>query len=227
MQRTGRVAEKAQLRGDERSSTTALVSRGDARERLIRATIDLSWTSSYGAVSVDAICERAQVRKGSFYHFFASKDDLVVAALDAHWETRRPVLDELFSASRPPLQRLARYFAHIPERQAEIRGQYGRVLGCFHNAIGSECVQRPPAVAAKAQEISLALRRYLETALRDAQAAGALPPGDPVAAAKSLSAFVQGALAQARVHDDLELLRQLPQTGWLALGLAGPPQQST
>jgi len=198
------------------------VSRSDARERLIQATIDLIWTASYGAVSVDAICERAQVRKGSFYHFFASKDELVVAALDAHWSSRRPILDEIFSASRPPLERLDRYFAYVVERQGAVKAQYGRVLGCFHNSVGSECVQRPSEVAAKAQAIILALRRYLETTLRDAQADGLIPPGDPAEAAKNLFAYIQGALAQARVHDDLDILRRIPQTA-LALVRAAPP----
>lgn len=199
------------------------MSRSDARDRLIQATIDLIWTSSYGAVSVDAICERAQVRKGSFYHFFASKDELVVAALDTHWSARRPRLDEIFSPSRPPLQRLTQYFAYVGERQTEVRGQYGRVLGCFHNAIGSECLQRPADVAAKAQEIIVSLRRYLESTLRDAQAAGELPPGDPAAQAKNLYAYVQGVLAQARVHDDLELLRALPTAAFALLGATPPP----
>lgn len=194
------------------------MSRSDARDRLIQATIDLIWTSSYGAVSVDAICERAQVRKGSFYHFFASKDELVVAALDAHWSTRRPVLDEIFSPSRPPLERLTRYFAYLVERQGEVRGQYGRVLGCFHNSIGSECLQRPADVAAKAQEIIVSLRRYLESTLRDAQAAGQLPAGDPGEGAKNLYAFIQGVLGQARVHDDLELLRTIPRAAFALLG---------
>lgn len=198
------------------------MSRSDARERLIQATIDLIWTASYGAVSVDAICERAQVRKGSFYHFFASKDELVVAALDAHWSSRRPLLDEIFSASRPPLERLDRYFAYVVERQSAVKAQYGRVLGCFHNSVGSECVQRPSEVAAKAQAIILALRRYLETTLRDAQADGLIPPGDPAEAAKNLFAYIQGALAQARVHDDLDILRRIPQTA-LALVRAAPP----
>lgn len=198
------------------------MSRSDARERLIQATIDLIWTASYGAVSVDAICERAQVRKGSFYHFFASKDELVVAALDAHWSSRRPILDEIFSASRPPLERLDRYFAYVVERQGAVKAQYGRVLGCFHNSVGSECVQRPSEVAAKAQAIILALRRYLETTLRDAQADGLIPPGDPSEAAKNLFAYIQGALAQARVHDDLDILRRIPQTA-LALVRAAPP----
>ncbi len=190
------------------------MSRSDARDRLIQATIDLIWTSSYGAVSVDAICERAQVRKGSFYHFFASKDELVVAALDTHWGLRRPQLDDIFSASRPPLERLTRYFAYVVERQSGVKAQYGRVLGCFHNSIGSECVQRPTEIAAKAQEIILSLRRYLETALRDAQAAGLIPAGDPAEDAKVLFAYVQGVLAQARVHDDLEMLRRIPQTAF-------------
>lgn len=201
---------------------TRRVSRSDARDRLIQAAIDLIWTSSYGAVSVDAICERAQVRKGSFYHFFASKDELVVAALDAHWSTRRPLLDDIFSASRPPLERLRLYFAYVVERQSGVKEQYGRVLGCFHNSVGSECVQRPTEIAAKAQEIILALRRYLETALRDAQAAGEIPPGDPAEGAKVLFAYVQGALAQARVHDDLDILRGIPQAAF-ALVRATPP----
>ena len=197
--------------------------RTDARERLLQAAIDLIWTSSYGAVSVDAICERADVRKGSFYHFFASKDELVVAALDAHWASRRPFLDEIFSASRPPLERLARYFAYVVERQTTIKASYGRVLGCFHHSVGTECVQRPADVASKAQEIIVALRRYLETALRDAQAAGLVPPGDPAVEAKNLFAYIEGALAQARVHDDLEVLRRIPETAF-ALVRATPPR---
>lgn len=201
------------------SSTPA---RGDTRDKLIRAAIDLIWTSSYGAVSVDAICERAGVRKGSFYHFFSSKDELVVAALDAHWETRRPLLDDVFSASRPPLERLARYFEYVVERQSTVRATYGRVLGCFHNSVGSECVQRPAEIASRAQAIIVSLRRYFETAIRDAIAAGEIPPGDPEADAKTLFAYVEGALAQARVHDDLEILRRLPRTAF-ALVRATPP----
>lgn len=196
--------------------------RSDARDRLLQAAIDLIWTSSYGAVSVDAICERADVRKGSFYHFFSSKDELVVAALAAHWETRKPFLDDVFSASRAPLDRLTRYFDYVVERQTAVRGTYGRVLGCFHNSIGSECVQHPTEIATKAQEIIVALRRYIESALRDAQAVGAIPPGDPVADAKSLFAFVEGALAQARVHDDLDILRRIPRTAFAMIGAPVP-----
>jgi TetR/AcrR family transcriptional repressor of nem operon len=191
----------------------------DARERLIEAATSLIWQSSCAAVGVDAICEEAGVKKGSFYHFFASKDDLVVAALDTHWEKRRLILDGLFSPSLPPLERLRRYLSHSFVRQTAIRKQYGRVLGCFHNSVGTECIQTAPAIAAKVQEVISMHRRYLETTLRDAQAARVLRRGDPAADAQTLYAYVAGTIAQARIHDDPEILKTLPATGFALLGI--------
>jgi len=203
----------------------------DARERLVQATIDLIWRTSYGAVSVDAICEKAGVKKGSFYHFFASKDELVVAALDTHWESRRAVLDSIFSPSVPPLDRLRRYFAHVYERQTAVKKEYGRILGCFHNSVGIECIQQEPAIAAKVQEVLSTYRRYFETTLRDAQAAGAMRKGDPAADAETLFAYVEGALGQARIHDDVEILRRLQEAGFAILGIttaqAAPPRRTS
>ena len=53
----------------------------NTRERLTDAAMDLIWENSYAATSVDAICDRAGVKKGSFYYFFKSKSELAVAAL--------------------------------------------------------------------------------------------------------------------------------------------------
>lgn len=143
-------------------------------------------------MGVDAICDKAGVKKGSFYHFFTGKDDLVVAALDAHWQVRREAFDSMFSPSVAPLERFRRYFAHVFERQTEVRKKYGRVLGCFHNSVGTECIQSLPAIAAKVQEVLSSYKRYFETAIRDGQAAGDLPKGDPVAEAAMLFAMSIG-----------------------------------
>src|SRR4051812_45016808 len=102
----------------------------DAKEKLTEAALGLIWTSGYGATSVDDICEKAKVKKGSFYHFFKSKAELEIAALEAHWQRSRHLLNELFAPTVPPLDRLDGYFDMILQRQGELLAQYGSVLGC-------------------------------------------------------------------------------------------------
>lgn len=189
----------------------------DARPRILEATIDLIWLGSYGAVSVDAICERAAVKKGSFYHFFKSKDELVIAALETHWRGRKPTLDALFSPTLPPLRRLGGYFDHVYRRQLELRAKYGRLPGCLFCKLGLE-LGKQSEIGKTVQEILSNYAKYYENALISAAAEG-LPLIDIPAKAWSLFAFMEGVLAQASIHDDPELIRDLKQSAFRFLGL--------
>lgn len=191
----------------------------DARERIVAATIDLIWIDSYGAVSVDAICDRAGVKKGSFYHFFKSKDELVIAALDAHWLARKPTLDALFSPSVPPLERLGNYFDNVYRRQLELRGKYGRPPGCFYCKLGLE-VGKQSEIGKKVQDILATYTKYYESALMAAAAEG-VPIVDIPAKARALFAFMEGVLAQASINDDVEIIRDLRNSALRFLGLPG------
>jgi TetR/AcrR family transcriptional repressor of nem operon len=189
----------------------------DARERLIEATIDLIRPGSYGAVSVDAICDRAGVKKGSFYHFFKSKDEAVIAALDHEWQTRKPQLDALFSPSVPPLERLRSYFADVVERQTMLHARHDRVIGCFYAKLGIE-VGAESDIGRKVQAILATYTKYYESALRDAAAAG-LRIDDIPGKAASLFAFMEGVLGQARIHNDLGAVRRLGEAAFAFLGI--------
>src|SRR5438445_9410781 len=68
----------------------------DMKDRLMEAAMELMWQNSYGAASVDAICERAAAKKGSFYYFFKSKSELAAAALEADWQKKRAEMDSRF-----------------------------------------------------------------------------------------------------------------------------------
>ena len=105
--------------------------------------------NSYGATSVDAICEQAGVKKGSFYYFFKSKSDLAAAALDADWKRHRVQLDGMFSPTVPPLERLERYFEFNYERLLAIQKECGAVLGCPLDALGSEVCTQDTCFAAR------------------------------------------------------------------------------
>src|SRR6202162_866048 len=93
----------------------------DAKERLMEAVQELIWTGSYGSTTIDQICEKAGVKKGSFYYFFDSKADLALAAIIEEWETRRPELDSVFSPTIPPLERLRKYCEFGYRFQSEMR----------------------------------------------------------------------------------------------------------
>lgn len=191
-----------------------------AKARLIEAAIELIWQDSLGTVTVDAICDKANVKKGSFYHFFASKDELVLAALDANWESRRPVLDRIFSATEPPLDRLRNYFKYVYTRQMELKGNWGCFVGCFYTAVGMGCAKQNPEIARKVQSILANYTRYYESALRDAVASGAIDDRDVSAQARSLFAYMEGVLAQARIRNDTEILRTLGKSAFEFLGIS-------
>ena len=59
----------------------------NSRTRLLTATIDLVRANGYAATRVDDVCAAAGVTKGSFFHHFASKEDLAIAAA-GHWDDR-------------------------------------------------------------------------------------------------------------------------------------------
>ncbi len=51
-----------------------------SRELLLEAATELIRTNGYSSTTVDALCEKARVSKGTFFHNFNSKEDLAVAA---------------------------------------------------------------------------------------------------------------------------------------------------
>ena len=193
----------------------------DIKERLTEAAMDLIWENSYGATSVDAICERAGAKKGSFYYFFKSKSELAAAALDWDWEKRRADMDSIFSATVPPLERLERYFDYVHDRLAQIQTKCGSILGCPLLSIGSEVSTQDKMIRGKVQEILDRKIRYFESAIRDAHSQGLIVAPDAKAKAKGLFACHQGTLADARIHNDLEQLRKFK---YLARDILGVTQ---
>ncbi len=193
-----------------------------AKERLTEAALKMIWRHSYGATSVDAICNQAKVKKGSFYYFFKSKCDLAVAALEADWKAQRAQLDTVFSPTVPPLERLRLYFEFSLEHLQKIKEECGAVLGCPLNALGSEVCTQDTALRAKIHEILDRKLTYFESAIRDAHAQGLIVAPDAKAKARTLFMFTQGALTQARIQNNLELLADIYPCTLDLLGAPAP-----
>lgn len=180
----------------------------DARQRLMDAVKELIWTGSYGSTTIDQICDKAGVKKGSFYYFFESKVELAIVGLEEDWKRHRPELDAIFSPTVPPLERLQKYCDYGFRFQQDLCEKYGYVLGCPLFSVGAEvCTQEDHRLQQKIQEILEYKRKYLETAIRDAHAAGLVNAPDPMTKSRILFAYYQGLQTQARIHNKLEVLK--------------------
>src|SRR5690242_981973 len=155
----------------------------DMKDRLMEAAMELMWQNGYGAASVDAICERAGAKKGSFYYFFKSKSELAAAALDADWSKKRAEMDSIFSPTVPPLERFDRYFDFCSDRLAELQKKCGSILGCPLLSVGSEVSTQDQVVRETIDRIMDHKMNYFISTVRDAQAQGLIETSDPEAKA--------------------------------------------
>ena len=189
------------------------------KERLMEAAMDLMWQNSYGAASVDAICERAGAKKGSFYYFFKSKSELAAAALEADWKKKRVEMDSIFSPTVSPLERFDRYFDFVYDRLAEVQKKCGSILGCPFMSVGSEVSTQDQIVREAIDRIMDRKLQFFVSAVRDAASEGSIETTDPVAKAQALFSSYQGTIAQARIQNDIDLIRDFKHVAREVLGV--------
>ena len=191
----------------------------DAKQRLMDAVLDLVWKGSYGQTSVDLICEKAGVKKGSFYHFFESKSDLTAEALEDSWASiYRPIYDDIFSPSKGPLERLNDYVANGYEEQMKKFRECGRVVGCPLFSLGNELSMQEERLREVVQNLLNTMVRYIETALRDGHSQGVFSCPNPPVMAHTVFRYCEGTLTEARIMNNPELLKDM---GPAIMGLLG------
>jgi TetR/AcrR family transcriptional repressor of nem operon len=193
--------------------------RSDAKERLIEAVIELLWAGSYGGTSVDQICERAGVKKGSFYHFFESKTELAITGIEHGWQGHRKEMDQIFSPIVPPLERIWKSCENFQREQRDALEKFGHVLGCPIHTLGAEVSTTDERLRDKLQEVMELHIQYYESAVRDAHHQGLIHAPDAEKLARILFAYGEGLLLQARISNDLSHLDDLQAGARRILGV--------
>jgi TetR/AcrR family transcriptional regulator, transcriptional repressor for nem operon len=181
----------------------------ETKIKLLETAAELIWESSYGSVSVDDICARAGVNKGSFYYAFPSKADLTVAAFERMWQSKQPVFDQIFSPQIPPLQRVEKYCDSIIDLQKKKHASMGKMCGCPFSSIGSELSTQEEKIRLKVEEIGHRYLRYLESMVRDLVAAGLSETTDPAETAREIYSYGVGVCMQAKIENDPGALDRL------------------
>jgi TetR/AcrR family transcriptional regulator, transcriptional repressor for nem operon len=124
----------------ERGATSA---KAGARERLLAAALSLIRRQGFAGTSVDELCRQAGVTKGAFFHHFASKEALGVAAAD-HWSA---ITGALFAGApyHRPDDPLDRILAYLDFRALLVRGGAAD-YSCLAGTLVQETFASQPAI---------------------------------------------------------------------------------
>lgn len=164
----------------------------------------------YAAIGVAEICAAADVRKGSFYHFFPSKQALTVAVIDDHWACQRAQWHTLLSADTPALQRVEALLRAQAAAQADSLRAVGAVRGCLLGNLALELSTTDEVVRRRLEDAFAEQVDLLAAVLAEAAAAGEIPPqhGTPTQA-RALLAQLEGMVMFAKLANDPAVLDAL------------------
>lgn len=176
----------------------------DTREALLRAGMEALTEQGFSATGIDAVLKRVQVPKGSFYHYFDSKEAFGQAVLQryAHYFARK-LARWLLDTNVEPLKRLRNFVEDAKAGMAKY--QFRR--GCLVGNLGQEVLVLPESFRAELEDILLDWQRSLTVCLREAADEGQLRAGADCAA---LAAYFwigwEGAVLRARLAQNVEPL---------------------
>ena len=193
-----------------------------------RTAAGLWHARSYADVGVNEICEVADVRKGSFYHFFASKQELAVAVIDRHWrdayETRR---DAGARGGRDPDGAApASSRSASPTRSGRLTDELGVMPGCPFGNLAVEL----STIDGRSESGWSACSRASRTCCATCSTVRSRPascPGatDTAEAARAMHAYIEGVLLVSKNANDASIARQLLPLA-LRLAVEGTPVEA-
>ena len=197
--------------------------RSSARGRLVSTAHDLFRDRGFDAVSVAHLCQAAGVNKGSFYHFFSSKRELLLEVIDNAWDETGLLADWETDPPQQPIEQLRRYFQELFAYHYADRETFGRVRGSLLANLALELSARDPQVADKLAALFERETAVFRVLLREANARGESSLPNTARAAESLVAYLHGLVMLAKVRNDLDVL---PDNETTLLQLAGVPETS-
>jgi TetR/AcrR family transcriptional regulator, transcriptional repressor for nem operon len=171
----------------------------ETRIRLLDAAYSLLLRKGYPATSVDEICDAAQVSKGSFYHFFKSKENMTLAVLEHHMAAAKDEIERgLETDGLSGAERAVRYVKHVEDAAEELWRD-----GCLIGSLALELAETNPEVRERVSEIFRDLTDHFERVflpLCQAHRGPDTPP--PRELAEQFLVVIEGGVVLSRAHFD-------------------------
>lgn len=169
----------------------------DTRTDIIRAGLGIMARQGFNSTGIDAVLKRAKVPKGSFYHYFSSKQDFGLNVLD-HFAQG---IDGIFTSfltddSASPLTRMKNCVESLAVRFEDNNCS----IGCIAANLGQEMADQSEEFRGKLAEIFRSWIGHFERCLSEARDAGEIPEDlSPGYAAECFLSGFEGALLVSKV----------------------------
>jgi TetR/AcrR family transcriptional repressor of nem operon len=176
------------------------ISRVDTRRSILDAAQRIMAHKGFAAVGINEVLAEAGVPKGSFYHYFNSKDAFGEAMMKAYFTDYLAEMDRILA--EPDLtwgQRLANYWQHWHETQStdQCKG------GCLAVKLGAEVADLSESMRLALKEGTTAIVDRLARSIDGGTRDGSLAiTGDTRALAQVLYEMWLGASVMAKIHRD-------------------------
>lgn len=188
------------------------------RDNLVRSAVEIMLNKGYTSTSVDQICEKAGVSKGSFFHYFSSKEELAQAALEQFFLKMNDLLNrsqnmqltpkpdnQSRSPSQNPLERINSYLDNLLDLASGgemplscLIGNFAQELSGTHPALQKQCAEYFDAWM---ESFTL----LFQDSLRDAAWADKV---DARSIAEYFVSLMEGTLVVYKAQQDIQLVRE-------------------
>lgn len=176
------------------------MARPSHREKILCEGLKVVHEKGFAGASVRDIVRAAGVPQGSFTNHFASKEAFGLEVLNRYVaDTEATMAETLRNPELPPLKRIDAYIARAIERN----GGEGMRNGCLIGNFSAEVCEGSDVLRERLVQIYADNQAAFADVLREAVAAGDLPPGfDVDGAAEFIIAGLQGATLLAKARRD-------------------------
>jgi TetR/AcrR family transcriptional repressor of nem operon len=168
-----------------------------ARDKLVTAAQGLMLTQGYQPTSVDEIIATAGVSKGSFYHYFKSKEELGSAVAEDYLEQAVAVLGKgNYQDVEDPLERAFAFVDHIEAASTRLWNH-----GCMLGSFAIDLSDTHPEIATCLDQLMNRLELRLEPLLAPIAAACT---GEDAPTSRQLAnhmmTVIEGGIVMAKAH---------------------------
>lgn len=179
----------------------------NTRDKLIATSIQVMAVKGFNNTGIAEILAEVKVPKGSFYHYFKSKDDLGFAIIEQYGQQMRQGLENhLATAQGSALGKLKGYFTQILEF---VEGNFC-ACNCLLGNLGQELAMQNPAMRDAIFAHYRGVEKVIEGVLRQAKAEGEVSQSaDEAVLAKMFFAAWEGCLVRAKLEQSAQPLREL------------------